>query len=513
MASSTAMSLSESTTRLESMPADILVHLMVTIHIRHSADLAATIRASPILFSVFQSSKIHILLAPVLHDLGPAIRDAIAVLRVSQPVAPADISEEDLITHITDHITQYRQDLSRIAARPSSPSHLLTHDIALPLAISLLKLNKDVQFLTDRYATRRLNTFSKIHTHRHHHHTAPPDALTRPLTRTERQRIGQALLRGQLLAILGHGASQPQQPHPGYPIPPPQIKLHPSPSTQAVLLSPFTLFEAEQICQAQVFLQHLMLEACEFNIMPPLIRGEEGCSFLEPQCNLARVWIQTVAYTWRALRKPGFAEEDDTNTSTCIGDSGEAQNPSWPSWHGFQFIRQEINDRHRLEGCWFHATQGNKRKRGNKRKPGGGTTPVIPESADITASEGALLDVPYAWIDGFAGSWNHMPPFRALEQWKMTGANRELQNRSLFVLNHWTWAGFVFWDRERVEALKESLHDDYRTGWMASLAEFTSGSVSAAQDVDSMERPRGGPSHIWRSPMRKRFDRVGASQH
>lgn len=143
-------------------------------------DLYAAIHASPVVYNAFYAARKVVLVSMVAHDLGVAIRDAVAATQIATPdFKPTRGSES-----IDEAIEQYKRLPRGLDA---------TRTLSFDGIVALVRINRDVQFFIDDFVAFILPDLRQMH----------PDAV-RPLTSTERQRFAQAVLRHQVLACLDY---------------------------------------------------------------------------------------------------------------------------------------------------------------------------------------------------------------------------------------------------------------------------------------------------------------------
>jgi hypothetical protein len=154
---------------LESLPTEVLVAILLACS---TADLYALIRSSPAIYEVFRRAKRNILVSIVTRDLGPALRDAVAATLIT----PAEFRSREESERKIQQYEALRGDRWAVSGLPADA------------VITLVQVNRSVQFFIDEYAASRLPELRKIH----------PDAAS-ALTTNERQCLAQAMLRHQVL--------------------------------------------------------------------------------------------------------------------------------------------------------------------------------------------------------------------------------------------------------------------------------------------------------------------------
>ncbi|KAK8101842.1 hypothetical protein PG999_012216 [Apiospora kogelbergensis] len=161
---------------LESLPDDILLHFQSFCH--SLVDLYAFIRASPDLYRVFRTAKRTILYRIARRDVGPVIRDYIALASLS--LHPLNVDNHDI--DVARFLGRYR----RLLANEELAVH--THTMC---SVEIIRAKRTVQFFVDMYARSRIPVLG----------LQVPEAGT-PLTALEFQRLSQVFVRYQIFTIL-----------------------------------------------------------------------------------------------------------------------------------------------------------------------------------------------------------------------------------------------------------------------------------------------------------------------
>lgn len=162
----------KSSSTLEKMPLELQVRIMEMVHISGGrASLQAMIHASPVFFQSFLSQRVAILSAPVIHNLGPYVQDAVALLQAKQFAANApyhDLNERTFMTTFREDTAKlkqlndkYRTNLNSALAAPEK-SHILQRGITAEMAVPILRLNEAVQHIVDVYEASRLPPIQKL---------------------------------------------------------------------------------------------------------------------------------------------------------------------------------------------------------------------------------------------------------------------------------------------------------------------------------------------------------------
>lgn len=399
---------------LESLPTEVLVAILSAA--RSVNDLHALIRASPKVYEVFRSAKRAVLISIVTRDLGPALRDAVAATIIT-PLRTRGRKESERL------IEQYggllRGDVRETARGLSAGA-----------AVSLVRVNRSVQFFVDEYAASRLPKLRKIH----------QDAAG-PLTANERQRVAQAMLRHQILTRINSGHSRPND---------------------VVVIDKFfgilRPWETHQLVDAHSFWCEMRMHAFRYCDKPkpfqpnpfgpptPLEIEKEAALF-----DLGALHRKLVTERERVAADPGAVaeaerfrrlKEPEMMIGLCFSTLNAGPRPT-----------QVWDDRVAEEQYWRDELYWRE----------DAMPPLVPadDNDDATAP-------PFAWVDGHDGldcqRWGNNVRRALLPagQEDTTARQRIWMNEKL---EKWRWLGFVFWDRTRVELLKTRL-PLYSTGWL-----------------------------------------------
>ncbi|KAI0202951.1 hypothetical protein F4808DRAFT_62575 [Astrocystis sublimbata] len=174
---------------IESIPADLVAPLLS--HCHSLDDLNAVIHASPILYHGFLAAKGTILLALLAADIGPGIRDALALAQIGQG--------SNLDRHSADYWVEAERAIQLYAGLP--PVTLAARGISTELVVKMIQFNRTTQFFVNWFAYAKLLLFQQ----------EVPTACY-PITSHERHRISQALVRHQVLMNIhsAHDSASPR---------------------------------------------------------------------------------------------------------------------------------------------------------------------------------------------------------------------------------------------------------------------------------------------------------------
>ncbi|KAK8017368.1 hypothetical protein PG993_013694 [Apiospora rasikravindrae] len=165
-----------SSSRLKSLPVDLLVELLSASE--SLADLHAFIRAPPWLYEVFREWKKTIVLAVVSKNLGPALRDYVALSMTSK----LDPNRSSYNADVRRAIQNYRN-------LPTGAK--LARQISFDTVIAVIRFKPTVHMLIGLYEKNRLFLLDSIE----------PAAAT-PITSCEYQRLSQAMVRYRILTLI-----------------------------------------------------------------------------------------------------------------------------------------------------------------------------------------------------------------------------------------------------------------------------------------------------------------------
>ncbi|KAJ6438260.1 alpha-L-fucosidase [Purpureocillium lavendulum] len=230
---------------LESVNADVLIAILAACD--SFSDLASCIRASPTLLHAFLSAKATVLLHVVSNILGPATRDAALLARTSGFNGEDHEREREVDAAVQDY---------KARLRVTGVPWVTTLDA--DAAVALVRVTRLTQFYVNLFSYFRFHYFAQ---RRDATQVEPPTTTTprpplnlRPqqcLSRTERGRIAQAVLRCQLLKHIHEGKYWDPRDHPRF--------------TRDVL-SLFHPWELEQVSDMDEFLGHLVGSLADYEV-------------------------------------------------------------------------------------------------------------------------------------------------------------------------------------------------------------------------------------------------------
>lgn len=404
--------------KLESLPTELLGAILCASHSK--VDLHALISASPTFYRAFSPAKRTVFLSILVRDLGPALRDALAVVTL----APDKIEHQRDEKETTRIIQQYKS-----LPRGDEALASATNDVF----IALLHMNHSVQFLTDEFAASRFSEFEKIH----------PEAA-RPLTPTERWRFAQALLWHQFLSRITKGGDSPLE------------------SSNALhdFFGLFRSWEIHQLADVHSFICQMVERAfiyCRETTRPDRITVDSPPTELQREraatyCDLGVLHRKVVSERARLAANPEIATAP---------------------WQRGWALQKEVYMRALARFNFLIAgplpvSIGSDRVAERDR----GIRDELYRREDtmppLMHDENDDSSPPFGWVDAHAGincqRWGVHLRREVLpaDQAELTVRQRGWMVQSL---NQWRWLGFAFWGRDRVELLKMRLLV-FQTGWL-----------------------------------------------
>ncbi|KAL2255409.1 hypothetical protein VTK26DRAFT_3429 [Humicola hyalothermophila] len=173
---------------LEALNPDCLIAVLSTSNSLN--DLASFIRASPAIYNCFLLAKAPILCSVLANELGPAIRDLLIVsLTHGFDISEAEkmLEAEGAGKQTFDFVIGGYREVLQVDQAPWVPA------LDLDTAVDMARLSRVFFYFADLYADVRIKYFT---------HVLDPPCGNRSLSRTERRRIAQALMRRQVFTKL-----------------------------------------------------------------------------------------------------------------------------------------------------------------------------------------------------------------------------------------------------------------------------------------------------------------------
>ncbi|KAM3447204.1 hypothetical protein MY3296_008940 [Beauveria thailandica] len=355
-------------------------------------DLAALIRASPTLFHTFLSNKPSLLLSVVGNILGPATQDAALLAEIS-------LDESDDVDRQVDQVVHDYKAHWRVTGPP------WVKGLDAETVVALTHITRDTQFCVDMYG--RIQRWQLIHSLLLSDHDAtfsgPPG-----LSRNERIRIAQAILRRQVLGFVSKGkfwqsADEAQ--------------------VMRALLPLFRTWEWHQISDMDHFMSFLICRL-EFS-------RDEWLAFDQ------RPDLEVIVQRLKIVLSSDDASLDSIGS---IWLDYVRENLYWGI---LDFLKGSHSFRPPLLNGSQHSNTF--------------------DDDDDSSLESDIDDQPWAWRDALCGNKTC--------RWGLDLVDASVRHADWAInsslLAHWRSFGMVFWDRERAERLKQmSALEGCQTGWL-----------------------------------------------
>lgn len=377
------------------------------------SDLGSFIRSSPILYHCFLEEKRSILLSCASRQLGRAILEAAVVAQVEGQFFYGSEADE----RRADVVRAYGRQLAKPQPRPWG--------LDVATVVPVIRRARTTEFFVDLYESTRLRALRRM-----------DPASAKPFSWQERGRISLAFTRLQILMRLFHRGNLREAPDEEE-----ELKVD-------SFLALFRPWEMEQISEAHA----LVYNAC---VALTVCEGDDRWEHIlydisyKPQ---ARTFM-TFYWDLKAFRR-GILERGEEFLE--LMSSWMAEDGHW-DMEGTFCARLDNSHQSRVHSDTNIPT----REELCGPRPPVGTEP----SAD------AVADAPYGWRDALEGRdwpvWGQdlLQDPRPLADWISYDNERGISK-----LSQWRWMGFVFWDRERVEAVKRMADfSGYQTGWLVKL--------------------------------------------
>jgi hypothetical protein len=453
---------------LESLNTNVLIHILSATE--SLSDLHAFIHASPIFYQAFLTSKCTILLAVGgVGQLGPVLPDAIMLSHTIMTRSWGDWDdwgEEDprrlrqqrgvkIPTReewFDEKVSTYR---SLLTLGSESVTVVRRTTAFLPdeaTVICLVRVLRSVEFFVNLYATTRLEYFRR-------RGLVELPQCTADLTLSERRSLMRAFIRRQIVSNLLYQRSGIAR----------ELGEDLFDARTSTL---FVNWEMEQISQADMFIYQVAeaLRRCEkLDDGGLLTKGREQAATSQYQMDL-RTGRRSGGGAVEAIPRPReeylatlsqnlLALHDKMREATRLDQGLMERILSFPSL--FSPADEEVS------GNSFLRASHSYRLGRSPRQPRG--TPALPATSEPPPT--SRLGCPAAWKEAI-GPWRALgwgkdllpgtkPDDMQEEEW------RDLQQK--FKL--WRWAGFMFFDKDRVEALKSAGILDAADGWLGRYSE------------------------------------------
>ncbi|KAM3427222.1 hypothetical protein MY4824_009584 [Beauveria thailandica] len=359
-------------------------------------DLAALIRASPTLFHTFLSNKPSLLLSVVGNILGPATQDAALLVKTSLDKSNDFYSQVDQVVH--DYKAHWR-----VTGPP------WVKGLDAETVVALTHITRETQFCVDLFGHIQIEQF-RFGLRRARRDATLSGQLR--LSRNERIRISQAILRRQVLEFISRSGS-------GEPAEESQL--------MRASLPLFRTWEWQQISDMDHFMSFL-LNYLDLDL-------DEWCTFLkEPDLE---IFVQELKIVFNP-------------------------NDAWLDTIGAMWL---IHARENNFGGVLHFLEGSHCF----------GTPLLDDSQhsntlggdDDSRLEPDNDDQPWAWRDALCGNETCRWGSNLLEAPPSGIADRQQYEQLKSALISWRSFGMIFWDRQRAERLKQMRElEGCQTGWL-----------------------------------------------
>ena len=407
---------------LEALNVDCI--LAVLSEVSSLADLSAFIRASPAVLECFLSAKASILLRVLTHELGPAVRDALVLSQTyNLDMFAAGTFEQTLDIAVGG----YRECLLA-ETEPWVPAQ------DVETAVDMARLTRDVLFFADLYIRRQAQRFG-------HALDSPRDEWR--ISRTERRRIAQSLLRFQVIAGFYHPALDDQDRADYF-------------FSRVIKL--FKSWELEQISHMADFVSNLVQFFEPWDKHRPCDPGNQYydiCRYYHTKYffNLAEFCTRVVEAQKR----------DDTFLSrlTTCNSRGSASRIAC-----LAMSHRWVQGRGSTAAAPLLALLDQAPEDAAARVDFNGDSPISPPWAWVHAWDGRLVN---RW------GWDLVPNY------SHAGGDREEQVRMDNLMRSSRLLGLVFWDKDRVdEVLRDKALEGCRRGWLWLFLTSGPGATGAA---------------------------------
>ncbi len=409
------------TSGLASLPHELILFILCSLD--SVFDLYALIRTSSRPYLVFRAEQGQVLFSVLSNELGPVIRDAVALSKMEfhDSFKPTYFREVAAIT-------------SQYADLLSGKRHLSASTISLDELRGILPLHRAVNSIARFFASCKIQCVSQASRH------SPADVASvaaRIASSSELLRIKRALYRREMVSRLGGngyhalGTRKPWR----------YADLR---AINCGFLNLFEPWHIGQVRSVNVFLSVL----CKAHLFeaPADILGAEMNEEM-----LTRIYfrLESLGTVLDALDKTEAGRRFKQETSLAMSRSSyDARNAS------------------RFKRCWMSClNQQNEYVRRHRYVLDRDGREARGERMHFVAD--SELDPPYAWIDGLRGCYCSSWLGRLEEDLdEISEAEvKEADERKTL----WNCLGFIFFDRDRIQALKQiDLCKDLQTGCLLS---------------------------------------------
>ncbi|KAK8879720.1 hypothetical protein PGQ11_001014 [Apiospora arundinis] len=446
---------------LEQLPVEALLQILSETPLDN---LYSLIRASPYLYQVFLADKAYVLMNICARELGPAIRDAIALASIN-------------CTRVDEAVVAWK---NRLVSKQGQWLAGATRN--LPLALRVVQIKKTAQFLVDGYVDLRFREFDSFDyrvesaSSRLYMERIMRDA-TGPLSVTEHVHLSQAFIRRQAIVELYCKS----------PISKISMGFYSAPVVD-IVLDLFEPWEKEQIAQADSFIrEYCTVFPKGFNELQDdkTFRRFKQTFGLKKGANLDSVHFATSTktpsnhdlYQQPSILRRGLVRLAGGGEPTRITQMMKwLMNQAWEeppfsvgrkSWTFLRFI-----DRSESASPWD-------------------VRPTVP--CNIVSQ--SPMRPPWAWtkaLDRRVDRWGDNL-FDCLSADALTDDEWKIKDSAETFAADWRWCGLVFWDKDRAEALTKGLLEeryiryfiralDKQTGWLEKIYQLIEEAVEKMEE-------------------------------
>ncbi|KAK6854689.1 hypothetical protein PG995_009782 [Apiospora arundinis] len=428
---------------LEQLPVEALLQILSETPLDN---LYSLIRASPYLYQVFLADKAYVLMNICARELGPAIRDAIALASIN-------------CTRVDEAVVAWK---NRLVSKQGQWLAGATRN--LPLALRVVQIKKTAQFLVDGYVDLRFREFDSFDyrvesaSSRLYMERIMRDA-TGPLSVTEHVHLSQAFIRRQAIVELYCKS----------PISKISMGFYSAPVVD-IVLDLFEPWEKEQIAQADSFIrEYCTVFPKGFNELQDdkTFRRFKQTFGLKKGANLDTAFDPSarVGTIGRGRRADSHHSDDEVADESGLG--GTPFSVGRKSWTFLRFI-----DRSESASPWD-------------------VRPTVP--CNIVSQ--SPMRPPWAWtkaLDRRVDRWGDNL-FDCLSADALTDDEWKIKDSAETFAADWRWCGLVFWDKDRAEALTKGLLEeryiryfiralDKQTGWLEKIYQLIEEAVEKMEE-------------------------------
>jgi hypothetical protein len=442
---------------LESLNTDVLVLILSATD--SFDDLSALIRSSPTLYGAFLTARSSILVAVGLGHLGPVLPDAIMLAHTVTTWKPrTDYNEPRHVAgqrqrgvrplawgeRFSSVMDAYRQWLE------STPEtgRMLPGTTTVDAAICVGRLVRSVQFFVDLYARTRIDYF------RSRGLAALVPKCTSDLAAAERRSLERAFIRLQIIFNLyfSPGGIEPVQKEFFY----------------NRMFALFSVWEKEQLSEADEFLRQVViaLRCCE--------KMDDGIPLTPERENAIIRKRQATAWGSTHLPRGGAV--------TVIPHPRESYFETF--YNDLSALRRKILETAAADPSFMDRMLSFPSLQPEPKHQGGSASHAFLHSShssrlgsllldrppgDVDSPPASRLECPNAWKQAMGASRELGWGANLMPQSKPDGMDQEEWRNLQSKVRLWRWSGFMFFSKERAEALKAAGllgPEGVDTGWL-----------------------------------------------